>query len=328
VSSAVRAGTPDEVREAVRSLPRVRVRAGGSKDALSADATLEVAGLSGVLEYDPQEYTFTALAGTPLREVAAMLAEHGQYLPFDPPFQGTLGGTVAAGLSGPGRYRYGGVRDFLIGVTFVDGTGRAVTGGGKVVKNAAGFDFPKLMVGALGAFGVLTHLTFKVFPQPPAWGSLRVHTNGLSAAVALMARLASAPFELNCLELEPPGTLLVRVGGRALPERLARLQAFVMKCGAQDAEALDDEALWHQPLPPGERLVKLPLSPLKVAALEAALAWGGAPEDLDALLMGLGLTGLTLTGRWPFPYLGKKPDNAFLTRIRSALDPERKFYAA
>ena len=86
----------------------------------------------------------------------------------------TLGGTVAAATSGPGRLRFGGVRDFLLGVRFVTGDGRVVFGGGKVVKNAAGFDLPKLMVGGLGRFGVLTELTFKVFPKPEKFASLAI----------------------------------------------------------------------------------------------------------------------------------------------------------
>ncbi|MBI4768870.1 MAG: FAD-binding protein, partial [Chloroflexi bacterium] len=149
-----------EVRDAVRSLPRLLPRGGGSKPALSIPpegvAALDLSGLTGLLEYDPAEFTFTALAGTPLSEVLAALSANGQYLPFDPPFAArgaTLGGAVAAGLSGPGRYRYGGVRDFILGVRLVDGNGDLVRGGGKVVKNAAGFDIPKLMVGSLGQLG-------------------------------------------------------------------------------------------------------------------------------------------------------------------------------
>ena len=107
-------------------------------------------GLNGVLEYEPSEFTFTALAGTPVRDIAAILAERGQYLPFDPMLVGagsTLGGTVASGLSGPGRFRFGGLRDFILGVRFVDGGGRLLRLGGKVVKNSAGFDVPKFFVG-------------------------------------------------------------------------------------------------------------------------------------------------------------------------------------
>ena len=116
----------EEVQQFVRSAERVRVVGGGSKDNLSRQAPLSLSGLSGVIDYEPAEFTFTAWAGTPVSEIDAILADHGQYLPFDPPLgkQGaTLGGTLAAGLSGPGRYRYGGVRDFVI-------SARMVTGGG------------------------------------------------------------------------------------------------------------------------------------------------------------------------------------------------------
>src|SRR5262245_57119285 len=126
-----------QVREGARA--RLMVRGAGTKPALSIARegvqTVDLSGLAAVTEYNPGEYTFTALAGTPVAQVQAMLAEHGQYLPFDPPLVergATLGGTVAAGLSGPGRYRYGGVRDFILGVRLVDGSGQVVRGGGKV----------------------------------------------------------------------------------------------------------------------------------------------------------------------------------------------------
>ena len=101
----------------------------GTKPRLAADhgTRITTTALCGIVEYDPSEFTITALAGTSLRELSATLAERGQYLPFDPPFVesgATLGGTVAAGLSGPGRFRYGGLRDFILGVRFIDGEGR------------------------------------------------------------------------------------------------------------------------------------------------------------------------------------------------------------
>jgi glycolate oxidase FAD binding subunit len=93
---------------------------------------------------------------------------------------------MAAGLSGSGRQRYGGVRDFLIGVRFVDGQGRLVRGGGKVVKNAAGFDLPKLFVGSAGRLGVIVEASFKVFPQPPAFATLRAPQPSLDAALTAL----------------------------------------------------------------------------------------------------------------------------------------------
>lgn len=153
--------TPEEVAEAVRSGAKLLPRGGGSKPALSQAPAgvevLEMGGLAGIVEYRPEEFVIIALAGTPLSEVKELLRRHQQYLPFDPPLAAagaTLGGTVAAGLSGPMRHRFGGVRDFILGVRLVDGKGRLVRGGGKVVKNAAGFDLPKLMVGSLGQLGV------------------------------------------------------------------------------------------------------------------------------------------------------------------------------
>ena len=149
-----------EVAETVRGAELVVPRGGGTKPALwSVDGAdvLDVLALNGITEYLPSEYTVTALAGTPLADVEARLAAEGQYLPFDPLLVdagSTVGGAVAAGANGPGRLRYGGLRDFLLAVTFVDGRGEIVRGGARVVKNAAGFDLPKLMVGSLGRLGV------------------------------------------------------------------------------------------------------------------------------------------------------------------------------
>ena len=136
-----------ELADAVRSAPRIVATGAGTKPRLvptsGAFTRLSTSQLRGIVEYDSSEFTFTALAGTPVRDIVAALGEKGQNLPFDPwlvEAGATLGGTVAAGLSGPGRFRFGGLRDFILGVRFVDGTGRLLRMGGKVVKNAAGFD--------------------------------------------------------------------------------------------------------------------------------------------------------------------------------------------
>ena len=168
------------------------------------DAQLvDLSTLQGVVDYQPDEYTFTARAGTPVAEIAAMLAEKGQYLPFDPPLGdrgATLGGTVAAGLSGAGRFRYGGIRDFLIGIRFVDGQGQEIRGGGAVVKNAAGFDFPKLFVGSLGRLGILTELTFKVFPQPPAFATVTADFGTLSDLLAALDAVTRSAIDLHAVD--------------------------------------------------------------------------------------------------------------------------------
>ena len=145
-----------ELQDFVRGHARVHVMGAGSKTALhntDAEAALAVlTGMRGIIEYQASEYTLTVRAGTPVATVATALAEQGQYLPFDPllPDSATIGGTVAANLSGSRRLRYGGVRDFILGASVVDGCGRAYRVGGKVVKNAAGFDLSKFLVGSLG----------------------------------------------------------------------------------------------------------------------------------------------------------------------------------
>src|SRR5262245_36002196 len=201
--------TVDELVEAVRSTPHLLAVGAQTKPRLSkTDAVaLDTRRLKGITEYDPGEFTFTAYAGTPLAEISTALAEKGQYLPFDPVLAksgATLGGSVAAGLSGPGRFRYGGLRDFILGVRFVDGSGQLLHLGGKVVKNAAGFDLPKFFVGSLGRFGVLAELTFKVFPRPASRLTLKLAVASMTDAARILMAAASGRWEAEALE-DPPG---------------------------------------------------------------------------------------------------------------------------
>jgi glycolate oxidase FAD binding subunit len=357
------AASVEEVQEAVRTAePEVRLLpvAGGTKPALSSsrrDDTrqLDISGLSGVLEYDPAELTITALAGTPVREVQATLGEHGQHLPFDPPLVAagaTLGGVVAAGAAGAGAWRHGGVRDFVIGVRFVDGTGHVITGGGKVVKNAAGFDLPKLMVGSAGRLGVIVQLSFKVFPHPAATTTLEFGCDGIEQTAAAATVLARGPVELEALELLPGGRLLARVGGRvetlgARADRLAR----TLDLPATRHEGEHESAIWRDAaeltwLPAGTLLVRVGLSIRQVAALDAALAaidgtqarygiggtvaWISWPassplDQLDAILREFKLPGMVLLGPPDHPFLGPSTGGAFAARIVKALDPNSRF---
>jgi len=355
---SVAAGSVEALQAAVRQSPRVLPHGAGTKPALCTppdDAVaLDVSGLSGILEYDPAELTCTALAGTPVAEVSAALAEHGQYLPFDPPLSeagATLGGVVAAGASGPNAFRHGGVRDFIIGVRFIDGTGRLVTGGGKVVKNAAGFDLAKLMVGSLGRLGVLVQVSFKVFPRPEVTTTLRVDLGSTEAALETMAALGLGPIDLDALDFEPPGRLILRLGGakETLTARADRLGSLL---GAP-AERLNDEAdvqEWRQAAelswaPTGGTLVKVGLTARRIPGLEATLAQSGArtryslggnlgwlawPGDrdiaeLDGALRSLELAGVALTGSPGRVLLGRIGGGAFATRVRAALDPHARF---
>ena len=136
--------------------------------ALNGITQLEMGKISGIIEYEPGEYTFTAYAGTPVSEVQTELEKHGQYLPFDPLLVtagATLGGVVAANTAGSGRYRYGGVRDFILGVHFIDGQGQLVRSGGKVVKNSAGFDLPNLWWVVWAGLAYLLTSPLRSFPN-------------------------------------------------------------------------------------------------------------------------------------------------------------------
>lgn len=347
---------PPEVsalQEAVREWPVVWPRGAGTKTGLRPpeDAVVvELSQLRGVVDYDPGEFTFTALAGTPVREVEDLLARHGQYLPFDPPLAAsgaTLGGTLASGLSGPGRYRYGGVRDFVLGVRFVDCDGHLVRAGGKVVKNAAGFDLAKLFVGSLGQLGVLVEVSFKVFPAPRARATVRVSRGRLEEAWEVLRALYTSSFDLEALDLVPPGTVWIRVAGRAesMAARLARLGAFLG--GAADV-AEDDAGVWEEArefrwVPAGWALVKVPLTPRRLLDLERELAgagclrrysaggnvgwvaWPGDPEVLSELLSRLGLRGLRVLGGEGPPFLGRQAPDGFARRVKAALDPAGRF---
>jgi len=357
-ATAYSPASASEVQELVQSLPKVLPQGGQSKPPLlqSTDNTvarLDMCKLTGISEYEPGEYTFTAFAGTPLAGIAAALAENGQYMPFDPPLIGqgaTLGGTIAAGISSSRRYRYGGLRDFILGVQIVDGQGRLIRGGGKVVKNAAGFDLPKLMVGSLGRLGILISASFKVFPAPLTTASLSASFQDLSQALAAMARLMSGPFDLEALDLLPQGngavTLLARVGGPAdvLATRLDRLRSVA---GAGDP-VLDDEQIWAGAndfgwLDQGCLLVKVPTTARTLPGLDSALqstgisrryavggnlawiAWRGAVQECHQLLNNLGLSGLVLRGESQRALIGKPLENTFLNRVRVALDPAHRF---
>lgn len=292
--------TIDEIQAIVRRSEILLPRGGGSKPALSTASegvdTLEMRGLSGILEYQPSEYTFTALAGTSLTLVNQVLEQHGQYLPFDPILAergATLGGTVAAGTSGPGSYHFGRVRDFILGVRYVNGAGELVHSGGKVVKNSAGFDLPKLMVGSRGELGVLVELSFKVFPRPEAYMTLRLDCVSLEQALQVMHQAGATRLDVDAIDMQPLSESIaseagyvvwVRLGGLAstLLERIKRLDTALAKLFTLPTHIIDGEEeahIWRQAremtwAPPDYALVKVPLTPKRIPSLEAAFKEG------------------------------------------------------
>jgi glycolate oxidase FAD binding subunit len=336
-----------ELADAVRSAPRVLAIGARTKPRLSelaGDVTLiSTLGLSGITEYQPDEFTFTALAGTPLREISAALAARGQYLPFDPLLLdagATLGGTLAAGLSGPGRFRFGGQRDFILGVRFVDGTGRLLRLGGKVVKNAAGFDIPKFFVGSLGRFGVFGEITFKVFPRPASTLTLRLPVASASAATTLFTTVASARWEIDALDLLPTAdAVALRLAGPAsalqilAAEILQRCPGKILSDSAADILWSDlRELRWTHTT---GSLLKLALTPSQLPALSTRVhalsgrlhvsAGGNAAlVSLPAAASSLDLPALTLRGPGPL-WLDSPPAAAITVAVKTALDPENRF---
>ena len=192
----------DQVQAAAASGTPLRIRGGGSKDFYGQTLqgeVLDVTPLAGITSYEPTELVVTARAGTPLAELEAVLAERGQCLPFEPPHFGrgaTVGGMVAAGLSGPARASVGAVRDYVLGVTLLNGKGELLTFGGQVMKNVAGYDVSRLMAGAMGTLGLLTEISLKVLPVAPAEATLKFGMSQ-SEALAKLNSWGGQPLPLN-----------------------------------------------------------------------------------------------------------------------------------
>lgn len=203
-------GIASVVRSAAAERVTLAIVGGGTRSGLGnpvrADRTLSTRRLSGIVTYNPAEMTMSALAGTPLAEVEAALAANGQMLAFEPmdhrPIFGTtgeptIGGVFAANVSGPRRYVAGAARDSLLGVRFVNGRGELVKAGGRVMKNVTGLDLVKLMAGSYGTLGILTEVTFKVLPVPPAAATLVVTALNDAEAAAVMAEAMAQPVEVS-----------------------------------------------------------------------------------------------------------------------------------
>jgi glycolate oxidase FAD binding subunit len=274
----------ERVRAAAAAGGRLRVRGGGTKDFLAgaSDAEpLDLRAYAGVVDYAPSELFATVRAGTPLAELEALLANHGQCLPFDPPhFEaphpaaaagfagGTVGGMVAAGVAGPGRAAVGGVRDFVLGALVLDGRGELLRFGGEVMKNVAGYDVSRLFAGSWGALGAICEVSLKVLPQAPASVTLRFEM-AQAEALARVNAWAAQPLPLNA-SVWWRGTLAVRLrgaiaaveaatralGGELIPEAFAqafweglRDQRDEFFLEAARAVANDGRALWRLTLP-------------------------------------------------------------------------------
>ena len=225
-----------QMEQLARERRRVAFLGGGTELELGAwperiDAVLRTRGLKQIVEYQPADMVMVVEAGVTLAELQAAAREHRQRLALDPPWpdRATIGGIVATGAFGPRRTRYGAVRDLIIGVQLVRADGAVARGGGKVVKNVAGFDLPKLACGSLGTLGLIAGATFRLHPLPEA--SETVVLPGLSAAevVAAIARVCAAQLEpAAAAALSGPSgydlALCFEVFGKGVDQQVARLR--------------------------------------------------------------------------------------------------------
>lgn len=199
--------------EAGASGRSVRVRGAGSKDHLGelrpTDVVLETTGMSGVVDHVAADLTVTIAAGMPFSALQERLRAAGQFVPLDPPHgaQATVGGIVASGSDGFGRWRYGGVRDLLIGTVTALCDGTVARSGGRVVKNVAGYDLNKLLIGSLGTLGVIAECTLKVLPLPAAAAAASARAAGPAEAFAIADALVRT-------SIRPTAAVVDRSGGR------------------------------------------------------------------------------------------------------------------
>ncbi|MBS1190131.1 MAG: linked oxidase, N-terminal [Rhodocyclaceae bacterium] len=279
------------VREAAETGTALRFRGGGSKDfygGLLAGEVFDVSGYRGIVAYEPTELFITARCGTPLAEIDAALAEKGQMLAFEPPHFGpaTVGGCVAAGLSGPRRQQAGAVRDFVLGVKLIDGAGQVLDFGGQVMKNVAGYDVSRFLAGSLGTLGLLAEVTLKVLPRPMAEASLIFET-AQPQAIEMLNRWGGRPLPISA-SFWHDGRLTVRLSGAQAAVAAARekmggewllaADAFWQQIREQRHEAFAGEVLWRLALPSAAACLDLPTA--------LAVEWGGAQRwlatDADA----------------------------------------------
>lgn len=351
-----------ELREIVSAGGKLRLRGGGTKDAIGAPCDAQIVdmrGFAGVVDYDPPELVLTVGAGTPLAEIEALVAGEGQMLAFDPFDHGTMldndggatiGGIMAAGVAGPARLSRGGARDHLLGFTAVSGRGETFVAGAKVVKNVTGYDLPKLMAGSWGRLAALTELTLKVLPAPRTRLTLAMRGLDAAGAVAAMACAMGSAAEVTAAAHLPDWR------GEAVTA--LRLDGFAESVAARAAmlpefKAIEDgEALWPAvrdaaPLPREWPLWRLIVGPGQAPGVTAALPeaewlfdWAGGliwlASDADPVAIRTAaeaagghamLVRASETMRGAVPALHPQPSalSTIETRVRRAFDPDGVF---
>jgi glycolate oxidase FAD binding subunit len=216
----------DRIRAAAAGNRPLRLRGGGTKDfygqALRGEV-LDTRDYAGIIAYEPTELVITVRCGTPLTELEGALHAQGQHLAFEPPHFGsgaTVGGMVAAGLSGPRRAWAGAVRDFVLGVRLLDGRGDDLSFGGQVMKNVAGYDISRPMAGSLGTLGLILEVSLKVPPLPFAEATLKLEMPE-DKAIGILNHWGGQPLPISA-SAWADGDLALRLSGAASAVKAAR----------------------------------------------------------------------------------------------------------
>ncbi|SHN02069.1 glycolate oxidase subunit GlcE [Rhizobacter sp. OV335] len=234
----------DKVEAARAAGAPLRIRGGGTKDFYGEPPQgeiLDTTVLEGISSYEPTELVVTARCGTSLATLEAALAEKNQYLPFEPPHFGpgaTVGGMVAAGLSGPPRAAVGAVRDYVLGATLLNGRAEVLSFGGQVMKNVAGYDVSRLLAGSLGTLGVILEVSLKVLPLAPATATVRFELAQISA-MQKINEWSGLPLPINASAWWD-GMLVVRLRGA-----LAAVQSALAALGGDVIEPTQASTFWR-----------------------------------------------------------------------------------
>ena len=309
-------GWRERVLAAAAAGTGLRLRGAGTKDFYGESLegeVLDVTPWRGIVDYEPSELVITARCGTRLSELEAALAARGQFLAFEPPAfaaDPTLGGVIAAGLSGPRRTYAGAARDFVLGARLLTAQGEQLRFGGQVMKNVAGFDVSRVLCGSLGILGVITEVSVKVLPRPRLEQTVHLELTAADA-VERFNRWAAQPLPLSGaawsqggawvrLSGAPPAVRAARerVGGELLEESAAAsLWSALRNC---QLPPFSREVLWRLSLPPAAPPLTLPGEPL--------IDWGGAvrwyadlPAELPVREVAQAAGGTALCWRGPAP---------------------------
>ena len=238
------------------------IQGGGTRGFSSGGNALSVSGLSGIELYEPGALTIVVRAGTTVSEIDAALAKENQRLPFEPmdhrgllstTGEPTIGGVVAANVSGPRRIQSGAARDYMLGVRFVDGAGTIVKNGGRVMKDVTGYDLVKLMAGSYGTLGVITEVGLKVLPRTDVTACILLDGLNDADAVSAMSDALGSPFEVSGAAHRPNGPdgvalTIIRIEGfeGSVAYRSDKLSNLLGKYGSArvEADAGKTAAMW------------------------------------------------------------------------------------